>query len=175
MRFTGQNISLLLVRELPRHRGRIHETVSTPPEGAGVVHYRSRCARECRVWVHKTVYRRDTRSNADNFLHVPEKDECYVSTVCVSERAGKGVGRASSRKPKRSRGNIKKRDSRSRSSTEIQRNDCIVDSGLNPSKKRALRLVVRELPLVRVHRQKRAREIWTGEDGKTLTYDNTTL
>ena len=33
------------------------------------------------------------RSNADNFLHVPEKDECYVSTVCVSERrAGKGVG-----------------------------------------------------------------------------------
>ena len=33
------------------------------------------------------------RSKADDFLHVPEKDECYVSTVCVSERArGKGVG-----------------------------------------------------------------------------------
>ena len=33
------------------------------------------------------------RSKADDFLHVPEKDECYVGTVCVSERAqGKGVG-----------------------------------------------------------------------------------
>ena len=78
------------------------------------------------------------RSNADNFLHVPEKDECYVSTVSCERRArGKGVGTRLLEEPKRSRGNIKKRDSGSGSSTEIQRNDCIVDSGLNPSKKQA--------------------------------------
>ena len=107
------------------------------------------------------------RSNADNFLHVPEKDECYVSTVCVSERArGKGVGTRFLEEAE----TFARKYQKTRLTLEVLNGNpaerLYRRFGFEPVEETGAAWSRRELPLVRVHRQKRAREIWTGEDGK---------